>query len=303
MGRQFPPFAAVKAFEAAARHKSFRKAAEELCLSSSAISNQVRALEAYLDTALFERHGNTLDLTLTGRGYAGKLTGLLDLLDESTRSVQQAGHRPFRVLCTPGFAARWLVPRLGRLSFGDRLRLQVSSGAPSTDFARNDSDVVIQWATTRTPGVVTEPLMQSNRYPVISPQLRERENIRNPEDLLRVPLMYDETDDAWTEWFEAAGMSPSKMPSGPVFPNCELATTAVEQGQGVSLAYDAMVRSTLEAGRVERLFETVTIPFVIYSVAYQQERAGDPMIRAFRDWISDEVARDRTGVSQAAAAE
>jgi LysR family glycine cleavage system transcriptional activator len=145
--------------------------------------------------------------------------------------------------------------------------------------------------------------MQSNRYPVISPQLRARENIRNPEDLLRVRLMYDETDDAWTEWFEAAGMSPSKMPSGPVFPNCELATTAVEQGQGVSLAYDAMVRSTLEAGRVERLFETVTIPFVIYSVAYQQERAGDPMIRAFRDWISDEVARDRTGVSQAAAAE
>src|SRR6056297_922852 len=133
MGRRLPPFAAVKAFEAAARHKSFKKAAEELCLSPSAVSHQIRALEEYLDTALFERDGNQMDLTLTGRAYAGKLTGLLDLLDDSTRSVREAGEKPLRVLCTPGFAARWLVPRLGDLSFGNRIRLRVSSGAPDTD--------------------------------------------------------------------------------------------------------------------------------------------------------------------------
>lgn len=303
MGRQLPPFAAVRAFEAAARHKSFKRAAQELCLSPSAISHQVRALERYLDTALFERQGNTLALTLTGKGYAGKLTRLLDLLDDTTRSVQQAGRKPFRVLCTPGFAARWLVPRLDRLSFGDRVRLRVSSGAPSTDFATNDSDVVIQWATAHTPGVITEPMMRSSRYPVISPRLRARENIRNPEDLLRLRLMYDETDDAWAEWFAAAGISPSKMPPGPVFPNCELATTAVEQGQGVSLAYDAMVRSTLNAGRLERLFETVTLPSVIYSLAYPQDHAGDPMVRAFRDWIFDEVHKAGRGVRQMSVAE
>ncbi|MGI3184471.1 LysR substrate-binding domain-containing protein [Nioella aestuarii] len=303
MGRQLPPFAALRAFEAAARHKSFKEAAEELCLSPSAISHQIRALEDYLDTALFERVSNRLELTLTGRGYAGKLTGLLNGLEDSTRATQKAGQRPLRVLCTPGLAARWLVPRLDRLEFGDRVRLRVSTGAPSTDFATNDSDVVIQWSTDPTPGVVTEPLMQSNRYPVISPELRDAEGVKRPEDLLRLRLMYDETDDAWGDWFAAAGLPDPALPQGPVFPNCELATTAAERGQGVSLAYDSVVRGTLESGRLVRLFETVTMPMVIYSVAYREDRVGDPMIRAFRDWLFDEVARDGTAVPSVSAAE
>lgn len=292
MGRSLPPFAAIRAFEAAARHLSFKRAAEELCLSPSAISHQIRALEEYLDTKLFEREGNAIALTLTGRGYAGRMTGLLDAFEDSTRSVREAGERPFRILCTPGFAARWLVPRLGRLSFGNRVRLRVSTGAPSTDFAANDSDVVIQWADDRTPGVVTEPMMESQRYPVISPAMRARENVARPEDLLRMTLMHDEVMDAWGEWFEAAGIAPPQMPRGPTYPNCELATTAAEQGQGVSLAYDAMVRGTLEAGRLERLFETVTMPVVIYSLAYPESRADDPMIGQFRTWLFSEIEND-----------
>lgn len=292
MGRKFPPFAAVKAFEAAARHRSFKKAAEELCLSPSAISHQIRALEEYLDTALFERRAGTVELTLTGRGYAGKLTGLLDAFDETTRLVRDAGKRPFRVLCTPGFAARWLVPRLGRLSFGDRVRLRVSVGAPSTDFSTNDADLVIQWADDPVPGVKTEPFMRSHRYPVISPDLLEEETVRTPEDLLRLRLMHDETADAWDEWFEAAGIDPPEFPQGPVFPNCELATTAAEQGQGVSLAYDAMVRDTLASGRLVRLFEAVTMPIVIYSLAYPAARASDPMIREFRNWMFGEIRQE-----------
>lgn len=295
MNRRLPPFAAVRAFEAAARHLSFKTAAEELCLSPSAISHQIRALEDYLDTALFERVGNRLQLTLTGRGYAGKLTGLLDGLDSSTRAVQQAGARPFRVLCTPGFAARWLVPRLDRLAFGDRVRLRVSTGAPSTDFACNDADLVIQWSVDATPGVRVEPLMETSRYPVISPTLRREAGVTRPEDLLGLRLMYDETDDSWSDWFRAAGITPDALPRGPVFPNCELATTAAEQGQGVSLAYDAVVRSTLASGRLERLFDTVTLPMVIYSVAYPEARAADPMIRAFSDWVFAEAARAGRG--------
>jgi LysR family glycine cleavage system transcriptional activator len=303
MGRQLPPFAAVKAFEAAARHKSFKKAAEELCLSPSAISHQIRALEAYLDTALFERDGNRLDLTLTGRGYAGKMTGLLDFLDDSTRAARQAGERPLRVLCTPGFAARWMVPRLPSLPFADRVHLRVSTAAPSLDFASNDSDVVIQWADANVPGVTTEPLMLSSRYPVINPALKEAEAIERPEDLLRMTLMYDETDDAWEQWFAAAGLTPGAMPPGPVFPNCELATTAAERGGGVSLAYDSMVRDTVASGRLVRLFETITMPSVIYSVACKEDRREDAMIRKFRDWIFSEVAASQSDLWRISAAE
>lgn len=289
MRRKLPPFAGVRAFEAAARHGSFKEAADELCLTPSAVSHQIRALETYLNTQLFERRGNAMQLTMVGRAYAGKLTNLLDGLDHSTRSVREGLRRPLRVLCTPGFAARWMVPRLDRLAIGDRVRLRVSTGAPSTDFATNESDVVIQWSDTPVTGVRTEPFMESTRYPVISPELLRKSGIARPADLLRERLIYDETDDSWPEWFAAAGVTDADLPDGPVHPNCELATTAVEQGQGISLAYDAVVRGTLTSGRLVRLFDTVTLPRTIYSLAYPESRAGEGDIRLFRDWIFAEA--------------
>ncbi|SFQ08017.1 LysR substrate-binding domain-containing protein [Tranquillimonas alkanivorans] len=288
MGRKLPPFAAVRAFEATARHMSVKAAADELCLTPSAVSHQIKALEGFLDTQLFERSGNRLALTLTGESYAGKLTHLLDSFLDETESVR-AGPRLLRVLSTPGFAARWLAPRLPRLDFALDIRLRVSNGAPSLDFATNDADVVIQWSDQPTPGLLVEPLMASARYPVIAPALRARERVERPEDLLHQTLFYDETDDAWTEWFAAAGLAGTDLPSGPTYPNCELATTMVEQAQGVSLAYDAVVRNTLASGRLERLFDIVTLPMAIYSVACQEARAEEPRITAFRAWLRAEA--------------
>ena len=288
MGRKLPPFSAVRAFEAAARHLSFKQAADELCLTPSAVSHQIKALERFLDTRLFERSGNRLALTLTGDAYAGKLTWLLDSFLAETEAVR-GNSRLLRVLSTPGFAARWLVPRLSRLEFARDIRLRVSNGAPSLDFATNDADVVIQWADRPTPGLLVEPLMVSARYPVISPALKAREKVKRPEDLLRLTLFYDETDDAWAQWFDAAGLEGAELPPGPTTPNCELSTTMAEQGQGVSLAYDAVVRGTLASGRLERLFEAVTLPMAIYSVTCQVARAEDPRIAAFRRWLRAEA--------------
>lgn len=294
MARKLPPFAAVRAFEAAARHESFKKAAEELCLSPSAVSHQIRGLEGFLDTKLFERDGNTLRLTLTGQTYAGKLTHLLDDFEASTSEIIADDDRPIRILTTPGFAARWMVPRLDRSPFGNRVRLRVSQGAPSTDFATNDADLVVHWADAPVPGVVVEPLMESARYPVAHPGYVAEHGIEYPRDLTRATLMHDEVMDAWDQWFRIAGVIPPQMPRGPVFPNCEFATTAAEQRQGVSLAYDAMVRGTLASGRLVRLFNAVTLPIVLYSVAYPEHRANDPMIRAASDWLHAECQAEGT---------
>ena len=253
MGRKLPPFAAVRAFEAAARHLSFAKAADELCLSPSAISHQVRSLEEYLDTKLFERRNNRLQLTLTGDGYAGKMTSLLDVLEASTLHAAGTARRSLRVLCTPGFAARWLVPRLDRFVEPSAVRLRVSIGAPSTDFQSNDADIVIGWADDPVQGAEVVPLMQSGRYPVAAPSFIGEHRMKSPEDLRNVTLMHDETMDQWAEWFAAAGVEPPDFPCGPKFPNCELATSGVEQGLGVSLAYDLMVRETVKSGRLVRL--------------------------------------------------
>ncbi len=288
VGRKLPPFAAVRAFEATARHMSVKAAAEDLCLTPSAVSHQIRALETYLDTQLFERTGNRLALTLTGQSYSGRLSQLLDSFRDETEAVR-GGPRHLRVLSTPGFAARWLVPRLARLDFARDIRLRVSNGAPSPDFATNDADVVIQWSDRPTTGLLVQPLMASVRYPVISPALKEQEGVTRPEDLLRLTLFYDETDDAWPDWFAAAGLAGATLPPGPVLPNCELSTTMVEQGQGVSLAYDAVVRGTLAAGRLERLFDVVIPPMAIYSVACLEARASEPRIAAFRDWLRTEA--------------
>lgn len=289
MGRKLPQFAAVRAFEAAARHLSFAKAADELCLSASAISHQVRALEEFLDTKLFERVGNRTQLTMTGKAYAGKMTTLLDTFETSTSDVKSDAKNTLRVLCTPGFAARWLVPRLDRFANPSAIRLRVSVGAPSTDFQTNDADVVISWANDPVANVDLIPLMQSGRYPVASPEFLRKHNIDHPQDLFGVTLMYDETMDQWSEWFAAAGIEALDLPRGPEFPNCELATSGVEQGLGVSLAYDHMVRETIESGRLVRLFEAVTMPFVIYSFACQRSRAADPLISAFRKFVFEEV--------------
>ena len=288
MGRKLPPFAAVRAFEATARHMSVKVAAEELCLTPSAVSHQIKALEGFLDTQLFERAGNQIALTLTGESYAGKLTGLLDTFLEETEAARDAP-RTLRVLSTPGFAARWLVPRLPRLEFARDIRLRVSNGAPSLDFVTNDADVVIQWSDRPTPGLHVEPLMASTRYPVISPELRRRENVRHPEDLLRLELFYDETDDAWPEWFERAGLPSAELPPGQTFPNCELSTSMAEQQQGVSLAYDAIIRATIVSGRLERLFNVTTPTTSIYAIACPQSRMHDPRIAAFRHWLRAEA--------------
>lgn len=295
MKRRLPPFAAVRAFEAAARHMSVQQAADELCLTPSAVSHQVRALEDFLNTALFERHGNRIVLTLTGQAYAGRLTNLLDDFDAATQELSRIEDRQLRVLCTPGFAARWLAPRMGALPYARGLRLRVSTGAPSLDFATNDADVVIQWASADTPGLLVEPLMQSDRYPVAAPDFVEENRIEKPGDLFHVPLMQDETDDAWSEWFSTAGLKLNGNLDGPVFPNCEFATTAAERGEGVSLAYHAMVRRTLDSGRLIRLFDSVTMPFVIYSVAFPEHRADDELLRHFADWLHTEARAE--GVS------
>jgi len=293
--RKLPPFTAIRAFEAAARHLSFKEAAEEIHVTPSAVSHQVRTLEEYLGTALFLREANHIALTRTGREYLRELTVLLDQLDASTRLAAGADpDGPLTVLCTPGFAARWLAPRLAEFPGHDRVEIQISSGAPSTDFARNGADVVIAWGARAAPGVVVEPLMESARYPVCSPVLKTRAGLRRPEDLLGVTLFHDEVSDAWDKWFRLAGVPVSEFPRGPRFPHCELVLTAAEQGQGVALAYDAMARGGLREGKLVRLFDLATPPITIYSVAYPETRARCPRIRAFRDWIFDEVITEGT---------
>lgn len=290
--RHLPTFSAIRAFECAARHLSFKAAAVELCVTPSAISYQIKALEEYLSTHLFIRHHNSLTLTLTGAGYVGKLTTLLDALEQSTTEVTDTQEPTLTVLATPGFAARWLVPRIQRMSFARNFRLLISQGAPHTNFASNNADVVIHWADEPVPGCVVEPFMTSTQYPVASPEFKRSNPINTPKDLLNLTLFHEEVMDGWAEWFRAASIDPPAGKLGPCFAHCELGHTAAEQNQGVALAYDALIRDTVKAGKLVRLFNIDTTPSVIYSFCCKQSRYDEPKIKTFRDWVFNEVQAD-----------
>lgn len=250
----------------------------------------MKSLEELLGTALFERQPHGLSLTDAGRSYLQDLTPILDGLDASTRRVSHGtAEGQLRVLSTPGFAARWLVPRLHRFEHRHQIAISVSQGAPCADFSRNNADVVIHWGRTPVDGVLVEPMMKSGRYPVANPELAEREGLVAPGDLLASTLLHDEVDDGWQDWFTKAGIKPNGLPKGPSLAHCELTLTAAEQQQGVALAYDAMARNSLEAGKLVRLFDVETPARTIYSFAHAESRRRCPDIVQFRAWLFEEV--------------
>ena len=293
--RRFPPFGAIRAFEAAARHLNFTQAADEICVTPSAISHQIKTLEEYLDTAVFVRQGNRIELTPVGQAYLDTLTGVLDQLDAGTRRARGADpEAPLTIRSTSGFATRWLAPQIDRCPGHDQIQIATCEGRPSVDFARNGADVVIAWGWLPVPGVVMELLMDSGRSPVCSPHYKARAGLVQPVDLLGATLLHDEGFDTWGEWFRLADIPVPEFPRGPRFPHCELALRAAEEGQGVALAFDVMARRGLQSGKLVQPFDIATPRLPVYSVAYPESRARDPRIRALRDWIFDEVIGEGT---------
>ncbi len=293
MKRKLPPFKAVRAFEAAARHLSFKAAAAELNVTQSAISHQVKCLEEYLGVLLFVRQPAGVELTAPARLYLHDLTSLLDNLDTCTQTIcREEASGPLAIQATPAFAARWLVPRMDRFNrrFPD-IELQVSTALPPTDFSRGDLDVVIHWGDEPVPGVVIEPFLTSRRFPVCSPALLDYgPELDCPGALRQFTLLRDVVADGWEAWFESAGGETTGPRGGPRFEHCELVLTAAEQGQGVALAYGALIENELADGKLVRIFEAETSRRLIYSIAYLESRRNVPKIAHFRDWIFDEIA-------------
>lgn len=292
MRRRLPPFSGIRAFEASARHNSFTVAADELNVTQSAISHQVKRLEEFLDISLFVRTPKGLGLTPAGQNYLGELTGILDQLDASTwRLCHPDEPELLRIRATPSFTTRWLLPRMHSFqsNYPD-LDYEVTIGFPPTDFSQGDVDVFIHWGADPVVGARVEPFFKSARAPVASAGfLRNAPEIIRPADLLKATLLHDKIQDGWSQWFELCGVVPPTAQRGPRFAHCELALQAAEAGQGVALPYTALIQPELESRQLVSLFDIEIPPMIIYSLAYQERDATDPKIRAFRDWIFDEV--------------
>ena len=292
MRRKLPPFPAVRAFEASARHLSFKKAAVELCLTQSAISHQIKSLEDYLGVQLFYRETRAVALTSEGSRYLKRMSEVLDdMAVETARISRRDDGGSLSVRAAPGFL-RWLMPRLAsfREIYPD-LELHLSGSLARVEFASEEVDVNIRWGYEPVKGLLCTPLVASSRYPVISPELLDKgPEINKPDDLRRFTLLHESGCPNLEGWIVFAGGAPDGAGRGLRFDHYDRLLQAASDGQGIGLGFDAIVSDDIKAQRLVRLFNVEYPARILYSLVTPQAWAERPRIAAFRNWVIRETA-------------
>jgi LysR family transcriptional regulator, glycine cleavage system transcriptional activator len=285
--RALPPLNALRAFEAAARHLSFQRAAAELHVTPAAVSHQVRALEGQLGLTLFARLHRSLALTNAGARYLPALTGAFDALDAATRALRPRARAQRLVLSVvPSFGANWLVPRLGAFrARHPKIDLVVLASSELVDFEREAVDVGIRFGRGGYPRLRTDLLFAEEYFPVASPKLvRGRRALRTPADLRGHTLLHDESHEAWRAWLDGAGAKGVDPERGVVFSDSSQLVAAAAAGHGVALARKLLAAPHLRAGTLVRPFPGSVPAEFAYYVVCAESRAEEPAIRAFRVW-------------------
>ncbi len=296
MGRRLPPLNALRAFEAAARHLSFTKAAEELGITPSAISHQLRGLEAHLGVRLFRRASRSLMLTDEGQSYLPALRDAFDAIHAATsRLATRTAAGPVTVSLLSSFAVRWLIPRLRRFQASHpEIEVRLSTTARPVDFRREDIDCAIRHGRGQWPGLAADLLLAEDLFPVCGPKLHEgRRPLKAPHDLAHHSLLHIATRrDDWRVWLNAVGIADVDPERGPVFETSDLALRAAAEGLGVAIASSALVEDDLEKGRLVAPFDVRLPTDSGYYFVVPEDRREQPKIAAFRAWLLEEVRRD-----------
>jgi LysR family transcriptional regulator, glycine cleavage system transcriptional activator len=295
MPRRMPSLNALKAFEAAARHESFTRAAEELCVTQGAVSHQVKALEAELGLKLFNRERQRLVITQGGRAYLAIVRDAFDRISDGTeRLLHRQSGGALTVSTSPNFAAKWLVHRLGRFAEAHpEIDLRISASPQHIDFAREDIDLAIRHGDGTANGLHVTRLCVEELFPVCSPKLLSGRNaLRTPSDLARYPLLHIGDRQGWSQWLDFAGVKGVDPARGAVLNQASMAIDAAVDGQGVVLARTALAAWDLIGGRLVRPFGIAMPVSFGYWIVCPKTVAGLPKIVAFSDWLLAEAAED-----------
>ena len=303
MARRLPPLKALPDFEAAARHLSFTKAADELHVTHGAVSRQVKALEEHLGVTLFRRLNRTLLLTDEGQAYVAVVRELLERLAEATDRLKKRDERGGLTVSTSGsFAIKWLVPRLARFRTAHpEIDVRLQANDALIDFARDDVDIAIRYGRGQYPGLKAERLMTEDFVPVCSPALLKGPHpLRTPEDLRHYALLHEEgTQINWRMWLMAAGVEGVDPTRGPIYSHSSMVMVAAINGEGVALGRAALIAEDLAAGRLVKPFDLALAAEWAYYVVYPPRALARPKVAAFRNWLLEETASDRDPESAA----
>jgi LysR family glycine cleavage system transcriptional activator len=291
MPRRLPPLNALPSFEAAARHLSFSRAADELHVTHGAVSRAVRNLEDQLGVQLMIRATRSARLTPIGASYAAEIRDVLERLAAATSAATGQSSGILSVSTIDSFAARWLMPRLSRFrqAHGD-IDVRVAMSERLADFINDGIDIAIRCGGGQYPGLSAELLMEEDHFPVCSPKLLGgKYPLRTPADLARHTLLHDVFTVDWAIWLHSAGIDNVDPHRGPTFLSSDHAIQAAVRGEGVVLGRSALVADDLAAGRLVRPFELSLPAGFAYYLVYPQRALRRPSVKAFRDWLMAEA--------------
>lgn len=294
MRPRLPSLNALKAFEAAARHESFTRAAEELCVTQGAVSHQVKALEAELAIKLFNRERQRLIITEAGRDYLAVVRDALDRVAVGTeRLLQRQSAGVLTVSTSPDFAAKWLVHQLGHFAEAHgSIDLRVSATMHHVDFAREDVDMAVRHGDGNWPGLDAVQLSSEQLFAICSPKLLAGRRSGKPADILRFPLIHLDGRADWTKWLRVAGISDENVRHGPVLNRASMVIDAAINGQGIALARTTLAAWDLINGRLVRPFAEALRLSKTYWIVCPKATSSMPKIVTFRDWLLAEASED-----------
>lgn len=289
-----PPLTNLISFEAAARHESVSRAADELHLTQSAVSRQIHQLEEILGVPLFHRARKRMVLTDGGRLYAAEIRQhLSSVASASHRAMGFGGAHTFNLAVLPTFGTRWLIPRLGSYATGHP-EVSVNVAARLAPFSFDDEpfDAAIHFGAPHWPGAVCEHLMDEHIVAACSPLYRQRMKLRRDTDLPGATRLQQSTRPLlWTDWFKAAAIDCPDALRGPVFEQFSMVAQAAVAGLGVALVPPLLVDEELASGRLQVLGDSQLTGNGAYYLVYSESKAKSPLVMSFRDWILKEARK------------
>lgn len=293
MALQLPPLAAIRVFEAAARHGSFTRAAEELGMTQAAVSYQIKVLEERIGAPLFLRKPRQVALTEAGQRLAPAVTEAFGLISEAYAAARLGAEGVLCVSASLTFASNWLARHLGAFQLAHPLlAVRLDTSTRLVDFAREDIDVAIRSGSGNWPGLAQHLMFKADFTPMLSPKLAASiGGLQDPADLLRLPIL-DPQDYWWKEWFELAGVPTDTLATRTQSSMGAQAyeASAAMAGHGVAILTPALFSDELADGRLVQPFDLVADAGNSYWLVYPEARRNMPKIRAFRDWLLAAVA-------------
>jgi len=313
---RLPPLNALRAFEAAARHLSFKNAARELHVTAGAVSHQVKLLEDHMGVTLFRRLTRALELTPEAHAM---LPGVREGLESLAAAVQRVRAREeacaLTVMAPPNFSARWLVPRLSRFTLAHpNLELHIASRPAMIDGRDNGSIVpvfdaredapllMVRFGSGHYPGMQVDEVFSARYVPVCSPRLLKGTHaLKTPQDLRFHNLLHDDTvieegaRPTWSDWLDKAGVEGVDASRGTHFSDASLALEAALEGMGVALALRPLLTAEVDEGRLVLPFDIAAETRYAFYLVTPESALHNPGVAAFRDWLLAESAADRLG--------